>query len=214
LLLSRFAAALRRPATEEARPARRFAVPSWPLGVIAVGLALYVWVDPIVELPLHPEQGAVIPSLGVRAGDSQPERLADLDPQECSLGSSSSLYVDEMLVPLAANYGAYLLGLDDGACFALSAMVSIPALAPEEMQRIESIRANQAPVRLRLTSEPPGYLTVVETGVLADSGDLPAGLTPGQRYAVVVRVDRTEAQDRVREVVDLLAKLAFEAPPS
>lgn len=184
-------------------------IPSWPLAALALALIVLVWIDPIFRVPLHPQQGPLIPALGVRAGVIEVTSLDDLDPRDCRLGSSSSLALDRELERLAEQYAGYLVGLDRPACFSITAMASIPTLTRQEIALIDQERASQAPQRLFLPDEPPGYLTIVQVGTLTAEVERRPRLVPGRRYAVVIRVDNTEHRAAVEDLTAQVARLAF-----
>lgn len=185
------------------------ALPAWPLGALALFLIILVWIDPLMRVPLHPERGPLIPDAGVRPGLIEVDHLLDLDPRDCRIGTSSALALDRELEPLAGQYAAYLLGLNWPTCFSITAIAGIPALTEHELAYIDRVRVARAPERLRLSDEPPGYLTVVQVGTLSAEGELPEGLVQGEIYAVVVRVDTTRHQAEVQQLVAQVARLAF-----
>lgn len=185
------------------------ALPSWPLALFAGAFIVLVWIDPIYKVPLHPEKGPLIPAAGVRAGMVQANSPDDFDPRDCRQGTSTSLILDRALQPLAGQYAGYLVALDGTECFSITRLAEIPPPTRAELARIDRGQASRTPERLRLVSEPLGYLTMVRVGVPADILRERNGLSGERLYAIVIRVDNTDHQAEVQQVIEELAALIF-----
>lgn len=185
------------------------ALPSWPLAALALVLIVLVWINPVLYVPLYPDQESLSPEAEVRAGAVEARSLDDLDPQDCASGTSSSSALDRALEPFAGQYAAYLIGLDSPVCFSITAQAAIPAPDEEELRHIELDQTSRMPTRVWLPSEPPGYLTVVQVGTPVEGLESREGLWPGQRYALVIRADNALYQAELQRVAAEVARLVF-----
>ena len=139
---ARVARALRLPRVVLPRPAPG---PAWDALGHALMPALAVASIAVIVFSLRPgrpadERGPIVPGLQVQAGDSD-----HLEPLPCDAGASPSLAAGGLLLPVAAQYAAFLFDVDDGACYVLTANTQFP---PPPVDRIAAL-ADRAPIRLR-----------------------------------------------------------------
>jgi hypothetical protein len=188
---------------------RRVHLPAWPLAFLSIGLIAVVWINPFFKAPLRPTEGDVIPGAGVRAGVTGSTRIEDIGPSTCGNGSAASVLVDRSLQPYASQYGAYLQGMETGACLNLAAASAISPLDGADLSRIDRARAVRAPERLRLPDEPPGLFTVVQVGTPAEGLQAWTEAYQEEQYALVIRVDNVSYQYEVRQLLAQLAQVVF-----
>ncbi|HXH23098.1 MAG TPA: phosphatase PAP2 family protein [Dehalococcoidia bacterium] len=187
--------------------APRLAWPAWPLTTLAVGFMALVWVNPLVQAPLNPDRGALIPSAGFRIGIATAVALSDLEPLPCREGRAASLLLDRELDPLVRDYAAYIQGLSAPVCLSLTAGRGAPELTDEDLDSLRSLSTGPSP-RLLFFSGPP-LLAIVQIGYPTAELQAIAGVAPDDRLALIVRFDNAQGVALLYPIVARIATLAF-----
>ena len=192
------------------RPSRW--VPAWPLALAALAFIAYVWVDPLFRVPLHPSnsgQAAATASLGPEGDSARPNPGGEILSGACGDSAPGVSFVDDLLQPLPAGYGAYLIGLDVPQCFA----IGVRGLPPPDSEELDAMQADHDTAGsepISLWDEPSGVLTVLQAGGASETFQQIAGGQLGDRYAVVVRADTSDFEAEISAVVGQVAAIVFE----
>jgi membrane-associated phospholipid phosphatase len=175
------------------------ALPAWPLAAVAIVAMAYVWVDPLVR-PSAPQP------VWVRATTAMAEAEPPVSsnyalvfaPTPCGGQPGESSSVDKLLAPISPDYAAYLVGPENGACFALTSQSLIPPPDEMDLEQMESDDFS-IPTLFNLSRDGTGQLTAVWS--LAPSEKLLslAGLDPGVGYLVII----TSGTDRADDLLEV-----------
>jgi hypothetical protein len=184
---------------------RRFSwqrpLPAWPLGAAVVAVAIYVWFNPIVQMPFQPEPAPEPAAAATLAS------LNDLAPVACDGGASLGHLPDEMLARYNQQFAAYLQSLDTDSCLAITASRQYEPLSQTGLDILKAFPSYGDAIQL--TPDDDGGWTYAIVGLPSAALAQVAGFGADQPVALVLRVDNTDNETQVEDVARQLSAVAL-----
>jgi len=184
---------------------RKFAwqrpLPSWPLAVTVVSLAVFVWFHPLFYAPQAPKP----PPENTNVQGSL--EIPELSPVACSDYGPRAM-PDEVLSPYAKSYAAFIQGLESGDCLAITSARGFEPLTDDELEGLR-VAIRESNLRGSWPLASPDGLTYLSVGTPSTRLAASAPVNSDQLYVLVVRVDRNDSQAELEAVVRQLANVVF-----
>jgi len=175
-------------------------LPAWPLAAGAAAIAIFGWVR------LAPLSGSTAPAPANGVSASAALMAPGPGPSDCSANSAVAPGADDLLDGLSNRYAAFVQALGSPTCFALSDQRGFEPLDQSDLDRVRE--AVDGGLSFFPISAGRG-LTYVQVGKPSKALLSEPGISGGDSYAVVIRVNRSAPGDDLRRAVSDIAGFAL-----